>query len=167
MGFAPIFYLWREMDLNALLERTLEGLGFEMVDLERSNHGRMMRVFIDRPDGVTVDDCAFVSNHLSRLFAVENVEYDRLEVSSPGMDRPLKKPADFVRFSGETAKVTVRVPIQGQRNFTGVLRGVAEGVLALEVEGRTLRLELAGVAKARLVPGFEIGAGPRKRAGAR
>jgi ribosome maturation factor RimP len=153
------------MDLNDLLERTLEGLGFEVVDVERSNHGRLLRVFIDREGGVTVDDCAFVSNHLMRLFAVENIAYDRLEVSSPGMDRPLKKAADFARFAGETARVHIRVPIEGQRNFTGVLRGVAEGVLELEADGKAVRLELSNVDKARLMPEYEVGPGPRKRAG--
>src|SRR5688500_19308526 len=79
------------MDLNELLESTLAGLGYELVDLERSPRGKLLRVFIDKPDGVSVDDCVTVSNHLSRLLAVENVDYDRLEVSSPGLDRPLKK----------------------------------------------------------------------------
>jgi ribosome maturation factor RimP len=165
MGFAPIFCLWRHMDLNGLLERTLEGLGYEVVDLERSNHGRLLRVFIDREGGVTVDDCAHVSNHLTRLFAVENVEYDRLEVSSPGMDRPLKKAADFARFAGETAKVHIRVPIEGQRNFTGVIRGVADGVIELDVGGKAMHLELSNVDKARLVPEYEVGPGARRRAG--
>jgi len=151
------------MDLNALLERTLEGMGYEVVDVEQSNYGRLLRVFIDKEGGITVDDCAFVSNHLTRLLAVENVNYDRLEVSSPGMDRPLKKAADFVRFTGETAKVQLRVPRDGQRKFTGVLRGAAEGVLDLEVDGNTLRLDLANVEKARLVPAYELGAAPRKK----
>jgi len=151
------------MDLNALLERTLEGMGYEVVDVEQSNYGRLLRVFIDKEGGITVDDCAFVSNHLTRLLAVENVNYDRLEVSSPGMDRPLKKAADFVRFIGETAKVQLRVPRDGQRKFTGVLRGATEGVLDLEVDGNTLRLDLANVEKARLVPAYELGAAPRKK----
>jgi len=151
------------MDLNALLERTLEGLGYEVVDVELSNYGRLLRVFIDKEGGITVDDCAFVSNHLTRLLAVEGVNYDRLEVSSPGMDRPLKKAADFVRFTGETAKVQLRVPRDGQRKFTGVLRGVTDGVLEMESEGGVFRLDLANVEKARLVPAYELGAAPRKK----
>jgi len=131
--------------------------------VEQSNYGRLLRVFIDKEGGITVDDCAFVSNHLTRLLAVENVNYDRLEVSSPGMDRPLKKAADFVRFTGETAKVQLRVPRDGQRKFTGVLRGVTDGVLELEAEGGVLRLDLANVEKARLVPAYELGAAPRKK----
>src|SRR5512134_3840602 len=152
MGFEPIFCLCRDMDLRALLEPTLEGLGYEMVDLEQSNRGRMLRLFIDKPGGVTVDDCAFVSHHLTRLFAVENVNYDRLEVSSPGLDRPLRKAADFARFAGERVKVHTRLPVDGQRNFTGILRGVRGGDLELEADGRQLLLALSNVDKARLAP---------------
>ncbi|HEX6827720.1 MAG TPA: ribosome maturation factor RimP [Burkholderiales bacterium] len=141
------------MNLHDLLEPTLEGLGYEMVDLELSNHGRMLRLFIDKQGGVTVDDCAFVSRHLIRLLAVENVNYDRLEVSSPGLDRPLRKAGDFDRFAGERAKVHTRMPVDGQKNFTGILRGVRDDALELEADGRVLRLALANVDKARLFPG--------------
>jgi ribosome maturation factor RimP len=140
------------MDLHDLLESTVAGLGYELVDVERSPHGRLIRVFIDKPDGVTVDDCVAVSNHLSRLLAVENVDYGRLEISSPGLDRPLKKTSDFIRFAGESAKLKLRVALQGQRNFVGVLRGVQGGVLKLEVDGKVLDLELDNLEKARLVP---------------
>lgn len=140
------------MDLRDLLESTVTGLGYELVDVERSPHGRLLRVFIDKPDGVSVDDCVAVSNHLSRLLAVENVDYGRLEISSPGLDRPLKKTSDFIRFAGESAKLKLRVALQGQRNFVGVLRGVQEGVLKLEVDGKVLDLELDNLEKARLVP---------------
>ena len=92
------------MDVRALLESTLVGLGYEFVDLELTRSGGF-RLFIDKPEGITVDDCVLVSNHLTRLFMVENIDYDRLEVSSPGLDRPLKKEADFVRFTGQLAKV--------------------------------------------------------------
>ena len=140
------------MDLNELLESTLAGLGYELVDLERSPRGKLLRVFIDKPDGVSVDDCVTVSNHLSRLFAVENVDYDRLEVSSPGLDRPLKKTADFIRFAGESVKLRLRVALQGQRNFVGILREVKDGILKLEVDGKMLDLELNNLEKVRLVP---------------
>jgi ribosome maturation factor RimP len=156
MGFfQPIFYFCgtrKQMDLHDLLESTVAGLGYELVDVERSPHGRLIRVFIDKPDGVTVDDCVAVSNHLSRLLAVENVDYGRLEISSPGLDRPLKKASDFIRFAGESAKLKLRVALQGQRNFVGVLRGVQGGVLKLEVDGKVLDLELDNLEKARLVP---------------
>ncbi|SFU38228.1 ribosome maturation factor RimP [Nitrosospira multiformis] len=140
------------MDLYELLEPTLAGLGYELVDLERSPRGKLLRVFIDKPDGVNVDDCVAVSNHLSRLLAVENVDYDRLEVSSPGLDRPLKKTADFIRFAGESVKLRLRVALQGQRNFVGILREVKDGILKLEVDGKMLDLELNNLEKVRLVP---------------
>ncbi|SES77442.1 ribosome maturation factor RimP [Nitrosospira multiformis] len=140
------------MDLYELLEPTLAGLGYELVDLERSPGGKLLRVFIDKPGGVSVDDCVTVSNHLSRFFAVENVDYDRLEVSSPGLDRPLKKTADFIRFAGESVKLRLRVALQGQRNFVGILREVKDGILKLEVDGKMLDLELTNLEKVRLVP---------------
>jgi ribosome maturation factor RimP len=82
------------MDVHEVLEKTVSGLGYELVDVERSPRGRVLRVFIDKPDkprGVDVEDCALVSNQLSRVLMVENFDYDCLEVSSPGIDRPLKK----------------------------------------------------------------------------
>lgn len=140
------------MDLYELLDSTLAGLGYELVEVERSSRGRLLRVFIDKPDGVGVDDCVAVSNHLSRLLAVENIDYDRLEVSSPGLDRPLKKVSDFIRFAGESVKLRLRVGLQGQRNFVGILREVNDGVLKLEVDGKMLDLELNNLEKVRLVP---------------
>jgi ribosome maturation factor RimP len=140
------------MDLYELLESTLAGLGYELVDLERSLRGKLLRVFIDKPKGVSVDDCVAVSNHLSRLLAVENIDYDRLEVSSPGLDRPLRKASDFIRFSGESVTLRLRVPLQGRRNFVGVVREVNDGILKLEMDGKTLDLELSNLEKARLVP---------------
>ncbi|MHB8666168.1 MAG: ribosome maturation factor RimP [Burkholderiales bacterium] len=153
------------MELQALLERTVCGLGYELVSVELSNRGRMLRIFIDRPvaaapgataGGITVDDCARVSNQLARVLEVEDFDYDRLEVSSPGLDRPLKKEADFARFSGKQARLTLRVPVAGRRNFTGVMREVAQGKLQLEVEGGTVSVDLANIDKARLVPKVEF-----------
>ncbi|MGE5526456.1 MAG: ribosome maturation factor RimP [Rhodospirillaceae bacterium] len=140
------------MDLHQLVGKTLEGLGYELVDLERSAKGRLMRVFIDKPGGVNLDDCAAVSQHLSRVLTVENVDYDRLEISSPGLDRPLKNERDFVRFAGQQARVKVRVPIEGQRNFVGVLRQVEGGKVQIEVDGRVVTIDLGNLDKARLVP---------------
>lgn len=143
------------MDLHGVLEPAVIGLGYELVDLELSNHGRLIRIFIDKPNGVTVDDCALVSNHVGRLLAVEmDFDYDRLEVSSPGLDRPLKKEADFVRFAGEKVQLKVRVPLSGRKNFIGVLRGVDGGLLNLEVDGVPLAIEIANLDRARLVPKF-------------
>jgi ribosome maturation factor RimP len=140
------------MDLYELLDSTLHGLGYELVDVERMSRGGLLRVFIDKPGSISVDDCVIVSNHLGRLLAVENVDYDRLEVSSPGLDRPLKKPSDFIRFLGESVKLKLRVALKGQRNFAGILREVNDGILKLEVDGKMLDLELRNLEKARLVP---------------
>jgi ribosome maturation factor RimP len=156
MGVSPIFCLWRRfgMDLQGLLENTLAGLGYELVDLERSPKGALLRIFIDKPGGIMVEDCALVSNHLSRVFTVENVAYDRLEVSSPGLDRPLRKAEDFVRFSGQKAKLKLRVALEGQRNFVGVIIGCEAGKVGIEVDGRVLSVDLGNVDKARLMPAF-------------
>lgn len=140
-----------EKALTPLIERTLEGLGYEMVDLEVTRGG-LVRVFIDRTGGINVDDCAAVSNQLTRVFEVEGIEYSRLEISSPGLDRPLRRPRDFRRFAGERVHVRMRVPIDGRKNFVGVLRGASEAQVELEVDGTLLSLNLAQLDKARLVP---------------
>ena len=142
------------MDLQQTLESTLTGLGYELVDFERSGKGKLLRVYIDKTGGgINVDDCASVSNHLSRVFAVDGVDYDRLEISSPGLDRPLKKEQDFVRYTGHKARIKLRVPVAGQRNFVGVLRETREGKVEIEVDdGSKLSLDLANLDKARLVP---------------
>ena len=140
------------MELTPLLESTLEGLGYELVDVERSGKGRLMRVYIDKPGGIDVEDCARVSNHLSRLFAVENIDYDRLEISSPGLDRLLRKERDFARFTGEKVRVKLRVPLEGQRNFVGVLREAQGGRIGIDVDGRVFTFDIANLDKARLVP---------------
>jgi ribosome maturation factor RimP len=139
-------------DLSQLLESTLSGMGYELVDFERSGKGKLLRVFIDKPEGINVDDCAAVSNHLSRVFAVEDIDYDRLEISSPGLDRPLRKEQDFVRFAGQKARIKVRVPVEGQRNFVGVLREAHAGKVEIDVDGKLVSLDLANLDKARLVP---------------
>ena len=140
------------MDLNDLLETTMTGMGYELAGVERPARGGLMRVYIDKPGGVNVDDCAVVSHQLTRVLAVENISYDRLEVSSPGLDRILKKESDFARFAGQRARVRMRVPLDGQRNFTGVLREAAAGKVQLEVDGKVLSLDLGDMESARLVP---------------
>lgn len=140
------------MELNGLLESTVAGMGYELVGLERPARGRLLRIYIDRPGGVSVDDCAAVSHQVSRVLAVENVNYERLEVSSPGLDRLLRKEGDFARFAGQRARVRMRVPVDGQRNFVGVVREANAGRVQLEVEGGVVSLELGDVETARLVP---------------
>ena len=154
MGLEPVFYLWVEiMDVLKLVETTVNGLGYELVDVERAGRG-LLRVFIDKPEGISVEDCQVVSNQLTRLFMVENVDYDRLEVSSPGLDRPLKKEADFLRFAGEKAQLKLRMPLAGRKNFVGIIGGVKDGILQLDVDGSQVAIELSNLDKARLVPIF-------------
>jgi ribosome maturation factor RimP len=142
-------------DLHALLERSVTGLGYEMVDLEVSNRGKLLRLFIDKPEGVNIDDCVLVSNQLGNLLAVEHdIDYDRLEVSSPGLNRALKKDADFVRFTGERAQVKLRVPIEGRKNFVGILCGLEQGEISIECEGSVQKIALTNIDKARLAPEF-------------
>jgi len=140
------------MDFGQLLETTVTGLGYELVAWDRSGNSGMLRIFVDKPGGISVDDCARISHHLSQVLAVEGVNYDRLEVSSPGLDRVLHKEQDFARFAGEKARVKLRVALDGQRNFIGILRAVHDGKLELEVDGRLLAFELSNLEKARLVP---------------
>ena len=142
------------MELLNLIEQTVQGLDYELVDFETSPRGRLMRVFIDSPNGITVDDCATVSNQLTRIFEVENIDYDRLEVSSPGLDRPLKKAADFERFAGQDVQLRLRMPIANQRTFAGVLQGLKDGVVTLETEKGPVEVPFEEIEKARLVPKF-------------
>jgi ribosome maturation factor RimP len=139
------------VNIEALLEQTVTGLGYEFAGWERPGSG-LLRVYIDKPAGIDVEDCAQVSNHLSRVFSVEGVDYGRLEISSPGLDRMLRNEADFARFKGETARVKLRVPQDGRRNFVGILRTVRDGKLEMDVDDELLELQISNVDKARLVP---------------
>ena len=162
-------------DLHTLIEQSVNQLGYELVDLEISNRGKLLRVFIDKlnpadiKDSVNIDDCVLVSNQLGNLLAVEHeIDYDRLEVSSPGMDRVLKKESDFVRFSGERATVKLRVPQVEtvtnaktgaeekvtKKNFLGILRGVEDGHVLLECEDGMQKIALSNIDKSRLNPVF-------------
>ena len=127
-------------------------MGYELVDLELANRGRLMRIFIDKAGGISVEDCAGVSNHLTRLLAVEGVDYDRLEVSSPGLDRPLKRPQDFARFVGERVQVKVRLPLNGRRRFVGKLQNVGEVGIELDIDGELVSIAFTDIDKTRLVP---------------
>ena len=141
-----------------LVERVVTGLGYELVDFELAPRARLLRVFIDIERGVTVDDCATVSNQLQRVFAVENVDYDRLEVSSPGLDRPLKREADYARFAGQAVDLTLKLPLQGRKKFKGVLAARDGGWrLAMEPAAKgqpeqALDFVFDEVREARLVP---------------
>ena len=120
---------------QAIIERTLAGMGYELVDVEYAQDG-LLRVYIDAPSGIGLDDCEKVSRQLSHVLAVEDVDYARLEVSSPGVDRPLKKAADFERFAGAEVSVRLRRPLEGRRTFEGVLTLEGDGRYGLELVER-------------------------------
>jgi ribosome maturation factor RimP len=146
-------------ELARLIGQTVTGLGYELVDVETSPRARLLRVFIDRPEGgiksgVTVEDCATVSHQLSRVFTVENIDYDRLEVSSPGMDRPLKKIEDFVRFAGHEVQLKLRVPEGVQRNFSGAILACEGERVRIATEGGEREFAFDNIEKARIVPKF-------------
>lgn len=139
------------MDLSARLEPVLAGLGYELVLLERAGRG-LIRVFIDKPGGITIDDCVAVSNHLTHLFTVDNIDYERLEVSSPGLDRPLVKPQDYARFAGEEVTLKLRVPVENRRRLVGTLVGLEGDAVKLIVNGAETSIDLRNVDGARLKP---------------
>lgn len=160
MGWAQPVFFWcnpfcHAMNLGELLEKTLPPMGYDLVDWEMSPKGRYVRVFIDKPKGVSVEDCARVSRQLTRLFAVENVDFDRLEVSSPGLDRPLRKAEDFLRFQGEEAEFRLANPVENVRRMKGVLQGVADGAVLVETAQGMKTVPLADIDRARLIPRIE------------
>jgi ribosome maturation factor RimP len=151
MGFGPFFVCMAAIETK--IEPAVMGLGFELVDVQASNGGRLLRVFIDKPGGITVDDCATVSRHLTRVLPVEGIDFERLEVSSPGLDRPLRKQGDFARFAGQRAEVRMRTPdASGRRKFVGRLRGAEAGRVDMECDGQVIALALEDVERAKLIP---------------
>lgn len=153
---------WK-VHLLDLIEKTVTGMGYELVDLEHAARG-LLRVYVDFPAGdeersIRVEDCEKLSHQLTHVFTVENVNYERLEVSSPGLDRPLKKFADYVRFTGHEVTVKLRMPMPSaanRKNFQGILHAPEGDKLKLEFESNEgpaiLEFLLADVDKAHLVP---------------
>lgn len=141
-----------------LLEPTLEGMGYELVELEcrpGANNG-LVRIFIDKPEGIGLDDCEAVSHQVSGVLDVEDPMpgHYSLEVSSPGMERPLRKPAHFESVIGQRVKLELEAPQNGRWRFTGTLRSVENGKLVVEVDGEETTLDIAALKRARLVPEF-------------
>jgi len=141
-------------DLYALTGQALAGMAVELVDVERAAAG-LLRVTIDRADGVRIEDCEAVSRQLSRVFEVENIDYARLEVGSPGVDRPLRTQADLLRFAGERVEVKLREALGGRKVFVGCLRAPDEAsaatdapVFGLEVEANAPKIESKAGSKA-------------------
>ena len=143
-------------ELAAMLEPTVERLGFELADLEVrvASQDGLIRLFIDKPDGIGVEDCEIVSRAVSALLDVEDPipgNYS-LEVSSPGLDRKLTKAAHFQRFIGDTIKVKLRLPLDGRRRFRGELMAQDDDSIVVEVDGQSYSLALKMIDTARLVP---------------
>jgi ribosome maturation factor RimP len=145
-----------KVELANLIEPTIEQLGYELSDLELKLGGRdgIVRVFIDKPDGVDLSDCEIVSRQLSAILDVEDPlpGHYRLEVSSPGLDRRLTKPAHFQRFLGEAVRVKLRFPVAGRRNFRGTLRSADDEKIEVDVDGEPHSLQIATIESARLIP---------------
>jgi len=142
-------------NIQEIVEPVVESLGYELVGIEFLRQGKhgLLRVYIDTENGVTVDDCGKVSHQLSGVLDVEDVikgQY-RLEVSSPGLDRPLFKLAHFERFAGHQARLTLATPIEGQRKFKGVLQGVEDGKVIVNIGENELVLSISAIDKANLI----------------
>jgi ribosome maturation factor RimP len=145
--------------ISELIEPILNEMRFELIDVEyMTDRGRwVLRIYIDKDGGVTLDDCAAVSGELGDLIDIKNViehEYV-LEVSSPGLNRPLKKEADFIRVIGKKIKLRTRMPVDGRRNFAGILKDFKEQKLALDSEGGLVTLAWSDIEKANLVYEFD------------
>lgn len=146
--------------LRDLLEPAVRTLGYELVGIEYHPSGKhsVLRIYIDKDDGITLDDCTAVSHQVSGILDVEDPvpgQYT-LEVSSPGLDRPLFQAADYDRFKGETVKLRTRLPIDGQRKFKGRLQGMQQDdVVIVDDAGNEVRLPLEQIEQARLVPEFQ------------
>lgn len=143
-------------DLETQFRSTVENMGYELVDVEFVRAGRqpLLRIYVDSPRGITVDDCAAVSRQIGAWLDVEDIIAGayRLEVSSPGLDRPLKRAEDFERFSGREISLRLHLPLEGQRRFQGELLGFEQGAVLLKVDQDVRRFPLSEIAKARLVP---------------
>ncbi|MCP3869947.1 MAG: ribosome maturation factor RimP [Gammaproteobacteria bacterium] len=145
--------------LVGLLGKSVTGMGYELVGVEfssRGSAGALLRIYIDHPEGITVDDCAEVSHQVSGVLDVEDPipgEY-QLEVSSPGLDRPLFDREHYERFSGSPVRIKLQVKLEGRRRFEGLLKGVDGDEVLLEMEGELFRLPLSQIEKARLMPEF-------------
>jgi len=140
--------------IQQLVESVCESEGIELVLLEyrRESGGLILRIYIDKPGGVTLDNCTSVSRQLDDLLDIHFDELPpyTLEVSSPGIDRPLVKKGDYVKFMGKSAKIKTKTPLNGQRNFTGVLAGVDGESISLEIRGKTVSIPLDEIIKGRL-----------------
>ena len=143
------------IDLETLIEKNVSKLGYELVDFEIINRGELLRIFIDKPGSITIHDCVDVTNQLKHILTVEeDITFDRLEVSSPGINRVIKKLKDFERFKGEKIKIKTRAPIEERKNFTGILQGTKKDLILLDFNNNLIEIKLDNIEKARLDPDF-------------
>ena len=143
-------------NVQALIEPAVETLGYELVGLEYLSQGRhsLLRVYIDSEDGITLDDCERVSHQVSGLLDVEDVMHGHynLEVSSPGLDRPLFTIDHFQRFKGQLVKVKLTAPVDGRKKFKGTICDASDNIVVLEVDAQEIELPFSSIEKANLVP---------------
>ena len=142
-------------DLETLIEKLVTQLGYELVDFETVNGGQILRIFIDKGDLIDIEDCTKVSNHVNNVLSVEtNYDYERLEVSSPGLDRVIKKLNDFDRFKGQKIKIKTRFAIENRKNFKGTLSGTKGESIMIEIDNESLLIDFQNIDKARLDPDY-------------
>ena len=142
-------------DLETLIEKLVMQLGYELVDFETVNGGQILRIYIDKGDLIDIEDCTKVSNHVNNVLSVEtDYDYERLEVSSPGLDRVIKKLNDFDRFKGQKVKIKTRFAIENRKNFKGILSGTKSESIMIEVDNESLLIEFENIDKARLDPDY-------------
>ena len=145
--------------LTGLLQPLIEDLGYEFVGLEYSSNPKnpVVLIYIDRPEGIAIEDCETVSREVAALLDVEDPVpgHYNLEVSSPGLDRPLFSEEQFEQFAGETAAVTVYAPVDGRRKFKGKIISAGDGEVRIEQDGEEVVLEMSNVVKSRLVPDYD------------
>ncbi|HEY5603955.1 MAG TPA: ribosome maturation factor RimP [Gammaproteobacteria bacterium] len=143
-------------NIQALIEPAVAALGYELVGVEYLSQGRhsLMRIYIDSEDGITLDDCERVSHQVSGILDVEDIIHGHysLEVSSPGLDRPLFSMNHFKRFIGKQVKLSLSTPIDGRRKFSGVIRAAGDNHVVLEMDAREVELPFDAIDKANLVP---------------
>lgn len=142
-------------DLETVIEKLVAQLGYELVDFETVNGGQILRVYIDKGDLISIEDCSKVSNHVNSVLSVEtDFDYERLEVSSPGLDRVIKKIKDFDRFKGQQAKIKTRFAIENRKNFKGTLSGIKNESIIIKIEDKLLSIDFENIDKARLDPDY-------------
>ena len=142
-------------DLETLIEKLVTQLGYELVDFETVNGGQILRIYIDKGDLIDIEDCTKVSNHVNNVLSVEtDYDYERLEVSSPGLDRVIKKLNDFDRFKGEKIKIKTRFAIENRKNFKGTLSGTKGESIIIEIDNESLLIDFQNIDKARLDPDY-------------